>query len=157
MFAFDLKYEWFSSLNMHQIKNIRKQIPRAAFIVLSESRAFCSLQTTEVPPGPWNEDGVQLMNPEAADTPQHSQGHPITFTAPSSFVPRLLLNQNTVFQVHRLHLEADGCWQRGCPSSKGFIWWQRMSRCDWRSLNIFFKILSAAAGKSMIPAWTKSC
>lgn len=54
MFDFDLKYEWFSSLNMHKIKNIRKQIPRAAFVVISESRAFCSLQMTEVPPGPWN-------------------------------------------------------------------------------------------------------
>lgn len=156
MFDFDSKYEWFSSLNMHQIKNIRKQIPRAVFIVLSESRAFCSLQVTEDPPGPWNEDGVQLTNPEAADTPRHSQGHPITFTAPSSLVPRLLLNQNIVFQVHQLHLEEDGSWQRGCSSRKGFIWWQRMSRCDWRILNSLFQNLSVAAGKSMTPAWMKS-
>lgn len=44
MFDFDLNYEEFGSLNMHQIKNIREQIPRAAFTRAGLSAAYRQLR-----------------------------------------------------------------------------------------------------------------
>lgn len=103
-------------------------------IVLSESRAFCSLQITEGPPRLWMRMEFSLQTPRL---PTHLRATPLPSKHPTasfcgSFSFKIEFLRSTSSTLKKT------VWS-SYPSSKGFIWWQQMIRLDWRPLNIIFK------------------